>query len=445
MFSFTSNSKIPMHTALLLLCIIVLCINTFIVCDTAIYYNYNTNNAVNVYPYVDNALVAKYHTYRVLDARDHMEYVLYWSIDVDNNKISMCFSAKTNGWLGIGISKLGLMIQSDVLIGWVTDSSYQGSNIIQSKAYVDDYFIGSRQVLCPIGICLDKLQGGLASVMNITGTQVNDRTTVEFTRLLDTGDNGYDYAINPGSTYLIYAIAYDEQDTLQYHSDNNRGQLQHIWYLDTQSNEQMLLDATNTNESVADAFISLPNFLIIQVSLLYMVIIAIYLLRYLRAYPSCYEAYMILSIINVVYSSIQWIMLIVYYSNVTFKLHSEWINDLNNVHFAFSFIFYISLWGFCPLSMYFIYFERLNERSRKKTASNTTENGEDNNSNTTTGQSETIKVTESKVKQLCTWIALSCNLGVIALGIIMIQIGLLLSPRLFGFRVRYKLLCNTKI
>ena len=50
------------------------------------------------------------------------DYQLYWSVDKEKETISFAVRVRTTGWVGLGISPTGDMVNSDVVIGWVTDS-----------------------------------------------------------------------------------------------------------------------------------------------------------------------------------------------------------------------------------------------------------------------------------------------------------------------------------
>ena len=48
-------------------------------------------------------------------------YTLYWNFDTAEQTITFAVKARTNGWVGFGISPNGGMVNSDVVIGWVND------------------------------------------------------------------------------------------------------------------------------------------------------------------------------------------------------------------------------------------------------------------------------------------------------------------------------------
>ena len=49
-------------------------------------------------------------------------YVLHWMVDLDNDMIRFAINSSARGWVGLGLSKTGQMIGSDVVTGWVDGS-----------------------------------------------------------------------------------------------------------------------------------------------------------------------------------------------------------------------------------------------------------------------------------------------------------------------------------
>ena len=48
-------------------------------------------------------------------------YTLYWNFSTSEQTITFAVKARTDGWVGFGVSPNGGMINSDVVIGWVND------------------------------------------------------------------------------------------------------------------------------------------------------------------------------------------------------------------------------------------------------------------------------------------------------------------------------------
>ena len=67
----------------------------------------------------DSDLSARFEHFRQLSASP--AYDLYWS--VTNTRIVFAVSVETEGWVGLGISPNGLMIDSDVVMGHVDDAN----------------------------------------------------------------------------------------------------------------------------------------------------------------------------------------------------------------------------------------------------------------------------------------------------------------------------------
>ena len=81
---------------------------------------------------------------------------------------------------------------ADTITGWVTDT---GGNVV----LIDELCIGYSQ---PSD---DRLEGGQKNVYNVSGQQVGSVTTLQFTRLMNTGDPN-DYLLGPGDLFLIWAL-----------------------------------------------------------------------------------------------------------------------------------------------------------------------------------------------------------------------------------------------
>ena len=66
-------------------------------------------------------LSSEYAHHAVLDPEELMK--LYWTVDWDKEIVSFAVEAATTGWVGFGFSSgNGMMVGSDVVIGWVKDS-----------------------------------------------------------------------------------------------------------------------------------------------------------------------------------------------------------------------------------------------------------------------------------------------------------------------------------
>lgn len=46
-------------------------------------------------------------------------YTLHWSVDVDREEVRFAVDADSQGWVGLGLSRTGQMIRSDVVTAWI--------------------------------------------------------------------------------------------------------------------------------------------------------------------------------------------------------------------------------------------------------------------------------------------------------------------------------------
>ena len=66
-------------------------------------------------------LSSEFAHHAVLDPEELMK--LYWTVDWGKETVSFAVEAATTGWVGFGFSSgNGMMVSSDVVIGWVKDS-----------------------------------------------------------------------------------------------------------------------------------------------------------------------------------------------------------------------------------------------------------------------------------------------------------------------------------
>eukprot|EP00850_Spirogloea_muscicola_P002048 SM000007S21008 [mRNA] locus=s7:1366209:1376064:- [translate_table: standard] len=117
---------------------------------------------------------------------------------------------RTSGFVGLGISEVGSMKGSDIMVGHVKDG----------EAVVLDYF-AYNQSLDKSGVLLDMQQ----DVTTISGEESTDAngtiwTYLEFKRPLVTGDCN-DRDIDQGQVHLIWSFG--SSDELAYHGLQNRG------------------------------------------------------------------------------------------------------------------------------------------------------------------------------------------------------------------------------
>jgi len=116
-------------------------------------------------------------------------YLFAWSVDESAGLIKLEFDVKTTGWVGFGISPNGLMINSDMYMGYIKKDG--------SPSVTDRYSI--------IGSSLPELDsevGGINNIYDIEGSLSSGRTKISFTRAFDTKDKK-DQVITKGKKYSV--------------------------------------------------------------------------------------------------------------------------------------------------------------------------------------------------------------------------------------------------
>lgn len=105
---------------------------------------------------------------------DEGAYDLYWRIDEDRIYIAM--TAETTGWVAIGFSPVSLHKASDIVSGWVDANGTV--NIID--CYFPDMYPPHPH---------DIHQNGTNDILSYSGAEEHNRTVIEFSRLVSTGDD----------------------------------------------------------------------------------------------------------------------------------------------------------------------------------------------------------------------------------------------------------------
>ena len=124
------------------------------------------------------------------------DYEIYWTSDEQYIYIGM--KAKTSGWLAVGIQPGTKMKDADMVMGVVSDG----------KAIIYDFFCtGDYGPHSP-----DNELGGTDDIIEFGGQEVGGYTTIEFKRLLDTGDK-YDLPVSGGISKIIWSYSLDEKPT----------------------------------------------------------------------------------------------------------------------------------------------------------------------------------------------------------------------------------------
>lgn len=126
---------------------------------------------------------------------DGGNYRLIWSVQGDT--IYMGISAKTTGWVAIGLGSKQAMDKADIIFCRVLDSG---------KVDVTDTFSTGPYGPHPP----DTELGGTSDILSKEGIEKNGITTVTFSRRLNTGDN-YDKKIpKDGKLKIIWAYGADD-------------------------------------------------------------------------------------------------------------------------------------------------------------------------------------------------------------------------------------------
>ncbi len=126
---------------------------------------------------------------------------LHWT--VEGYSIYIGLKAPTTGWLAIGWDPSGpIMEGEDILIGYIRGR----------ELYLQDYFANTS-----VTHANDVSLGGRDDVLESSGSEDQQSTTIEFRRRLDTGDR-FDRPITPGAHTVQLAYA-PTDDFVTYHGE----------------------------------------------------------------------------------------------------------------------------------------------------------------------------------------------------------------------------------
>ena len=124
------------------------------------------------------------------------EFSLKWRINGQN--LDLAVSAKTTGWIAVGFEPTRIMKDADIIIGYVDNK-----NIVIEDHFADKFTSHKN----------DTTFGGVDNITNVTGSEKNGITTIEFTIPLNSGDK-YDKVLIPGKEYKVI-FAYGTKDNLK--------------------------------------------------------------------------------------------------------------------------------------------------------------------------------------------------------------------------------------
>ncbi|CAI7861589.1 unnamed protein product [Closterium sp. NIES-53] len=136
---------------------------------------------------------------------------LHWTVNDSDATIRLAVRANTAGWLAIGISEIGSMVGSDVLVAWVAEK--------EGRVYATDCFIFNTSTEPTLDSNQDwHVLGGSQTTNQSTG---DTWTTVHVWRRLDTGDCN-DRPIISGKLHnIIWATG--PTDDVSYHGSTRGG------------------------------------------------------------------------------------------------------------------------------------------------------------------------------------------------------------------------------
>ena len=78
----------------------------------------------------DPEMLARYPNFIELISKT---YELYWNYTEGTSRLYIAVRVKTTGWVGLGVSEKGSMVNSDLAVGWVTD---EGEPQIQVQSHL---------------------------------------------------------------------------------------------------------------------------------------------------------------------------------------------------------------------------------------------------------------------------------------------------------------------
>jgi hypothetical protein len=135
------------------------------------------------------------------------DYEINWASDEEYIYVGL--KVKTTGWVAIGIQPGSLMKDADMVLGSVED----GEAAVYDQFSTGDF--GPHKA--------DTELGGTNDILEFGGKEVGGYTTIEFKRLLDTGDK-YDRPFSVGSNKIIWSYGLDDQSTIK-HVNRGYGEL----------------------------------------------------------------------------------------------------------------------------------------------------------------------------------------------------------------------------
>ena len=136
------------------------------------------------------------------------KYEIYWASD--EQYVYIAIRAETTGWVAIGIQPGSRMKNADMVLGFVSEGE---------TTVLDLFSGGDFGPHSP-----DTELGGSDDILASGGSEQDGYTTIEFKRLLNTGDE-YDIPLAKGTHKIIWG--YGRDDTVdRKHSNRGYGEIQ---------------------------------------------------------------------------------------------------------------------------------------------------------------------------------------------------------------------------
>ena len=130
-------------------------------------------------------------------SRGDGSYVLAWRIQ--GRLIHLGMSARTEGWVGVGIDPIVVLDNADFLYGWIDSGG--------------EVQVRDARSLGPRGpIVEDTSLGGSNDILAFGGTLEDGRTTIEIVRFLDTGDEHDAPVGSEGGSRIVWAYGPDPSE-----------------------------------------------------------------------------------------------------------------------------------------------------------------------------------------------------------------------------------------
>ena len=122
------------------------------------------------------------------------DYILYWS-NFQNTEIYIGIVAKTNGWVSLGINPTVMMLDADMIFGFV-----EGGQVSVFDLFSTGDFGPHPE---------DTQLGGTYDIIEFGGIEQNGITSIEFKRELSTNDE-YDNSLSKGSNKIIWSFGQND-------------------------------------------------------------------------------------------------------------------------------------------------------------------------------------------------------------------------------------------